>query len=360
MFDNAAIDVAIGLIMMYLMLSLLCTVVNEFIATKLSLRANTLRDALQKLIDDKTLRDNFYAHGMIASSILASRTGWQSTLDAVVKMFSGSSTATTPTDKDHPSYMASGTVALALMGSLVKQNGGTVDFKGVETAINALTGDPKIKDALKASLLKANGDIDKLQQSIAAWFDDSMDRLSGAYKRKVKWIAMLIGLVVAIAFNADSFNVAKTLWNDPERRAAIVAVATDTAKNPPARLQAADQKQPSDAAQPGGQKQPPAGPKQPGDAKNTTANDVDAAVKETEQALRSLPIGWNCPAGADGKVDYVSCAQQAFNDLSLVHFLGWILTALALSLGAPFWFDMLNKFINLRGAGDKPQREDQK
>jgi hypothetical protein len=45
---------------------------------------------------------------------------------------------------------------------------------------------------------------------------------------------------------------------------------------------------------------------------------------------------------------------------SLVQILGWLLTALALSLGAPFWFDMLNKFINLRGAGDKPKREDQK
>jgi hypothetical protein len=30
------------------------------------------------------------------------------------------------------------------------------------------------------------------------------------------------------------------------------------------------------------------------------------------------------------------------------HWLGWLLTALAVSLGAPFWFDMLNKIIVVR------------
>jgi hypothetical protein len=226
--------------------------------------------------------------------------------------------------------------------------------------------DSKIKDALQAAVLKATGDIDKLQQGVAAWFDDSMDRLSGAYKRKMKWIAMLIGLVVAIGFNADSFKVATTLWNDPDRRASIIAVAGDIVKNPPSSLQqAGDQKKPVDGAQPGDQKQPPDGPppdgpKQPGNATKPPSPDVGAAIEQSERTLHSLPIGWNCPAKADGSVDYVGCAEQAVNDLTLVRFLGWILTALALSLGAPFWFDMLNKFINLRGAGDKPKREDQK
>ena len=56
---------------MYLMLSLLCTAVNEYIATKLSIRANTLRDALKKLIDDPALLTNFYQHGLIASNFHA-------------------------------------------------------------------------------------------------------------------------------------------------------------------------------------------------------------------------------------------------------------------------------------------------
>jgi hypothetical protein len=365
MFQNAIIDVAIGLILMYLMLSLLCTVVNEYIATKLKLRASTLQDALQKLIDDPTLLTNFYSHGLIASNFSASATGSQSALQAVANvpaavknMVARALTPSAPAPAvapapapavapapaaapaaapvkagDHPSYLAAGTVALALMGTLLKRPGqaGPVaaGFAEVETAINGLSVAPKLKDALQASLLKANGDIDKLQQGIATWFDDSMDRLSGAYKRKMKWIAMLIGLLVAIAFNADSFNVATTLWNDPDRRASTIAIATEVAKKDP--------------------------------SQQPVQTDLNKAVTDTEKMLRSLPIGWSCPAPGPGKeFHYWTCAEYEFSKLTLVQFLGWILTAAALSLGAPFWFDLLNQFINLRGTGTKPAREDQK
>ena len=349
MFQNAIINVAIGLILMYLMLSLLCTVVNEYISTKLNLRSKTLRDALAKLIDDPTLLKNFYEHGLITSSSQASGSGAQSLLQAVATWVgayhglknqvapptaAGVATATPGAEAEHPSYLASGTVALALLGSLLKQTPGSQDVAGITAAIGKLTGakgiaDPKIKDALTACVLKANGDIGKLQQSIATWFDDSMDRLSGAYKRKMKWIAMLIGLVVAVAFNADSFNVATTLWNDPDRRASTIAIATEVAK-----------------------KSPPV---------PATSADLNKAVTDTEKMLRSLPIGWSCPAPGPGKeFHYWTCVEYEFSKLTLVQFLGWILTAAALSLGAPFWFDLLNQFINLRGAGAKPVREDQK
>jgi hypothetical protein len=42
----------------------------------------------------------------------------------------------------------------------------------------------------------------------------------------------------------------------------------------------------------------------------------------------------------------------------LTKVLGWFVTGLALSLGAPFWFDLLGKFMNIRGAGPKPDRAD--
>jgi len=357
MFQNAAIDVAIGLILMYLVLSLLCTVVNEFIATKLKLRSSTLQDALQKLIDDPTLLTNFYSHGLIASNGRAAATGSQTTLQA---MTSGSGLAAAgavsavktvmtklniggpasaapavkaPVKEEHPSYLAGGTVALALMGSLLKGNGaaGATGFGDVKSAIDKLP-DSKLKDALQTSVLQANQDIDALRQGIATWFDDSMDRLSGAYKRKMKWIAMLIGLLVAIAFNADSFNVATTLWNDADRRESTIAVAKQVAAKPlPTAEQPVDQKKLGDE------------------------------IKSTELTLRSLPIGWNCTAKtADGSTDYWTCVKQEVPKLTLIKILGWFLTAAALSLGAPFWFDLLNKFINLRSAGEKPMREDKK
>jgi hypothetical protein len=370
MLQNAAIDVAIGLILMYLMLSLLCTAVNEYIATKLNIRATTLRDTLQKLIDDPTLLTNFYQHGLIASNFKASGTGSQSMLQVAANLVgapnllknqvavpkpaaaaAGGGAATAASgETEHPSYLASGTVALAIMGSLLKQTpGAAADIAGVQSAIGALP-DSKIKDALAATALKAGDDIKKLEKGIATWFDDAMDRLSGAYKRKLKWIAMLIGLLVAIAFNADSFKVATTLWNDPDRRASTIAIATDIGKKKlPELEQAASQKQPANAA-------PSDAPNQPADGQTSGSNELGEVIKNTEHALRSLPIGWECPAGTQG-FGYISCVWAAATP---VHVLGWLLTALALSLGAPFWFDLLTKFINLRGAGVKPKRADEK
>ena len=89
MFQNAAVDVAISLVLMYLMLSLLCTVINEFIATKLKLRAKSLALALEQLLDDQTLRATFYRHGLIVTSKHAAATGPQSVASAVGKMISG-------------------------------------------------------------------------------------------------------------------------------------------------------------------------------------------------------------------------------------------------------------------------------
>ena len=52
--------------------------------------------------------------------------------------------------------------------------------------------------------------------------------------------------------------------------------------------------------------------------------------------------------------------REVRSRLFSINAFGWFLTAAALTLGAPFWFDLLNQFINLRGAGAKPAREDKK
>jgi hypothetical protein len=300
---------------------------------------------LEKMLDDKTLHDTFYKHGLIIGSSHATATGAQSTLGAVTSMVSSSPTTTpvptrtppatpapvaaaTPTidpKADHPSYLSGRTVALALLGSLDPSK--TVPgFNDLKTAVEKM-GASNVRDALLASLTEAQNDIDKLRTSVATWFDDSMERLSGAYKRKLKWISAIIGLVVALAFNADSFKVGTTLWSDQALRASIVAVATKVAT----------------------------------DSLPATGQDVDETklktqISNTETSLRGLPIGWRCRPEASG----LDCIKQNVCDITFLQLLGWLLTAAALSLGAPFWFDMLNKFINIRGAGTKPERADKK
>ncbi len=346
MFQNAAIDVATALILMYLTLSLLCTVINEFIATKLKLRANSLASALEQLLDYQPLRDAFYGHGLIATNKSAAAVGPQSTLGGIARaardvrrMIShppaaspaagakpaAEAPAPAPQKDQHPSYLSSRSVALALIGSLDPKKP-VPQIADIRKAVEDLPKS-RIRDTLLSSLTEAGNDLDKLRTSIATWFDDSMERLSGAYKRQLKWISVLIGLIVAIAFNADSFNVAKTLWGDQDRRASIVAVATKAAEG----STASGVSQAIDSAK------------------------LQAEIKKAEDTLRSIPIGWNC--GANGVWE---CANSKLGDVTLLQALGWILTAAALSLGAPFWFDLLQKFVNIRGAGGKPKREDEK
>jgi hypothetical protein len=349
MFQNAAVDVAISLALMYLMLSLFCTVINEYIATKLKLRAKSLASALETLLDNSTLRNAFYKHGLIVGNKRAAATGPQSTVSGVTSVASAAVTgirrltggapaappvaATAPANKeDHPSYLSSRSVALALIASLDPTKPLPV-IADIESAVKSLPATSSIRGALLSSLTEAAGDLDKLRTSIATWFDDAMERLSGAYKRQLKWISMLIGLIVTVAFNADSINVATTLWKDPTLRASTVAVATEMARGP---------------------------------APTSPTGDIDAAklraaVQNTEKTLGPLPIGWNCvvnrPPQAPVILGYWDCAKTKLRPKPII---GWIVTAIALSLGAPFWFDLLQKFVNLRGAGDKPKREDAK
>jgi hypothetical protein len=303
MFGNTIIDIAIGLTLMYLVLSLLCTVVNEYIATFMKTRAKTLAATVESLLDHQQLRDSFKKHGLIQSAEVASGDG-------------GGKTA--------PSYLPSRTVAMALIGSLDPSKP-VPEFNDIQTAVENLPNS-SIKSALLASVTEANKDLDKLRASIATWFDDAMERLSGEYKRYLKTLSLIVGLAVAVIMNADSLRVGRALWVDKELRDQTVTQAQKF------------------VATCGSACEAPKG----------EAADIQAASKNLQERwqatlseLRPLPIGWNENWGTTPGW-YVQ------------KFFGLLVTGFALSLGAPFWFDLLSKFMNLRGTGDKPQRDDKK
>jgi hypothetical protein len=352
MFQNMLIDIAIGLMVMYLVLSLFCTMLNEFIATKLKLRSSLLQGALKELLDNPDLRDKFYNHGLIAGNKEVAATGPQTTLTAIKAGAVNAATAVsrmvsrapasmqielpTKSKVSHPSYLSGETVALAILGSLDKSKP-VPGFADLSKAIEGL-GDSKIRDALYAALSTAQNDVTKLRDNIASWFDDSMDRLSGAYKRHLKWISLLVGLLVALLVNADTLAVTTALWKDPKLRDQMVDVAT---------------------------KIPPETPKA-GDKPDYEA--VRKAFDDLQAKLQPLPIGWRfaeAPNQAslgwwDWIKSFVPNNVPATWWERLLKVIGLIITAAALSLGAPFWFDLLQKAVNLRGAGAKPPRQDEK
>ena len=288
---SAAIDTAIGIVLMYFVLSLVCTVVNEYIATWTNLRANTLRGALEQLIDVPKLRADFYDHGLI----------------------DGANAATGA----HVSYLSADTFAAALIGSLDPTQP-LPDMASVAQAVQHLP-DSNLRDALLAHLAAAGGDLGKFRANIAGWFDRSMDRVSGVYKRHMKLISLLVGFGLALVINADTIKVGAALWHDGSLRALAVGDAQQAISGSAAPAQG-------------------------------SGSAVIDAIRNAETQLRPLPLGWNFSS------PILTASWLARLWFAMLKLLGLVLTAIALSLGAPFWFDLLSKFMNLRGTGPKPER----
>jgi hypothetical protein len=309
MINNVALDIGIGLVLMFLVLSLMGTVINEFIATAMNLRAKTLKSAVSNLLDDKTLHDAFFDHGLI---------------DGPKQMLG----------KD-PSYLSGQTFALAIFGA-IDPNNPAPSFKQAEAAINAIQTAGKtesnIKDALVDQLKKADGDIAKLRDGIATYFDASMDRVTGLYKKYQQLITFCVAIVIVVVLNADAINVGTALWRDSSLRAQMVETASTVANNDKA-----------NAGNPGG--------------------DYANRLKKLDQQIRPLPIGWSASEVKSELSSWPALVAQ-FGFLSvvfhgawwtLVKIIGLGITVFAISLGAPFSFDMLSKLMNVRGAGNKPE-----
>jgi hypothetical protein len=199
-------------------------------------------------------------------------------------------------------------------------------------------------------------DLAQLREEVALWFDRAMSRTSGVYKRNAKGVAILIGLLLAIAANADTFHIVGRLASDENLRQVIVQRASQAPET----------------------SQPP------------SEVELELLREQTKDVLEdvSVPISWSpsnlrqqlgCmgsnPRGGNltewGKL-YSQClpgkpiSEAGFSppmlvQIALTHpfyavrmLLGWGLTSIALAMGAPFWFDLMGKVINVRNTGSKP------
>lgn len=294
---NGLLDVGIGLVVLYLALSVFCTVINEHLATIFKFRAKSLKAGVEQIIDDPIVRREFYNHGLISGA-------------------RGVSVGGNPSQSDHPSYLAGSVFAMALLGSLDPAKP-LPAFKDIESSIKNLP-DSNIRDALLAQVSASEGRLTDLRDGLSAWFDQSMERLSGAYKRQLKVVSFLVGLGLALSFNADTIRLAERLWHDGALRARLVQTA------------AAQRTSAAPAAGENGSPQA-----------TVLSNDFDAA----RGALGAIPLGWDIHGEDSGLI----------GGKGALKLLGILITTLAIMLGAPFWFDLLSKFMRIRGTGEKPE-----
>lgn len=206
-----------------------------------------------------------------------------------------------------PSYLAPDTLSAVLLEVIAKDNGGksyvTHTAEDVRELVGKIEESHPLRGILEALVTDGEDAANALKNKLAGWFDEGMTRVSGWYKRKVKVIIFCIAGAVTISTNASSIHIAEELWKNDALRTQIAAQAQS----------ASDQ----------------------GDIANLQA--------ENRESLESFPIGWD--GLPDGGVDWLKTL------------LGWVITIAAVSLGAPFWFDLLGKVSNLKGSGGKAQEQ---
>jgi len=315
MFDNVVLQVMIGLSFIYTLYSLFTTIINELIASLLSLRARTLGKALKRMLMDgektpleQKLLDEFLKHPLIkymSSGVFHKR----------------------------PSYISPESFSKILTDVLKGID--SVDLEGSIKNINEKLdelgkkpGTPEWQsDTIKLinSFLKdAGGSIEKFKTNLEKWFNDMMERTSGWYKRQIQVIVFVIGIIMSIGFNVNTIEIVDRLSKNKTAREQIVNISENYVKD---RLSTAD---------------------------TTTAKRLDLLVfradslykADVEEANRILGLGWR--------------SWDDFTGGFWKNFFGCFITALAISLGAPFWFDLLNKVVRLRGTGKKPEEETKK
>jgi hypothetical protein len=304
--DLPALDIAIGLAFLYFLLSVICSSISEIIASLFRIRARNLETGIRVLLGSKDAADRFYANWRIKS---LGTPKWRS--------------ANKDDTSRRPSYLPADTFALAVLDTFAPDVGkevkkadpktrGPIDVLTEVQATVAKLDNEVARQRLDEVLLHARGNIDTFRKHLEAAFNDVMDRATGWYKRKVQIILFFVALAVAGGLNADTLNVGDRLARDEALRARVVAQAERAARENP---------EDSDAT--------------------PTAADVE---KQIEQArATALPLGWSEENVQNGATAWVILVKSA----------GILFTAVAVMLGAPFWFDVLGKFARLRSSGNR-------
>ncbi|MDX6382686.1 MAG: hypothetical protein QOK48_259 [Blastocatellia bacterium] len=382
MFGSSIIDIAIGLIFVYLLLSLICSAANETIERFSKMRAKDLERGLGEMLRDDDLVERLYKHPLIYSLFPKPYTKGGFNLPSYIPARSFAlalmDTVCPPDDGDRSG--AAGSTGAGIAGSTASV---LTDIKEHLPKLRAtLIANKTIPDDVKRALVTCidagSDDPKKVRENIEGWFDSAMDRVSGGYKRRSQLIILCIGLVLTILLNVDTLTIVRTLSTDKAMRDSLVAAAQEYAKNNPAPTAtptptptsppasnpakpAAPGQSPASKPAPTATPRPSPTPAPSSSPEATTAaagnpkvpdaceKDPNSPECRVEKNLKligklGLPIGWTQSPTTDNDPRSWHMTPQRW----FLRIIGWLVTALALSLGAPFWFDMLNKFIVVR------------
>jgi hypothetical protein len=481
MFNNVALDVFIGLVFVFLLYSLLVTIVQEMIATRLGFRAKVLEKAILRMLEDgkttsaykfvdringflhllgfknilkdKTVALWFYAHPLIkylAEDNYYSKPAYLDPSNFSKVMIDLLKGFTQPESQAvqsiHNSITTGSIYKLPLSISSAQYDRSNPAYKALIKQ-NALHADPAITASQTVSInentavflrslwREAGADINAFRSKLEEWFNDTMDRATGWYKRYTRIILFILGLIIAVAFNVDTIAIHRILSTNKPARDQMVQMAISNKDNlnpnkisgnqqsdslliATYQMVANDAKSANDILGLGRPWKDSCDicKKVFDDKKRSCVfeSNIDSLQNKIRMIESSLITIDSCDKTqkirdslllanitAEYKVKLEkdtslgSARALAKSNLKTLHgdslaifkdsikkmntlcdrcpvirqsrsfqyspnqrggvetILGWLITALALTLGAPFWFDLLSKLVSIRGANNK-------
>lgn len=319
------LNLVIGLIFIYLIYSIAASSIWEIIINAAHLRGNMLRNWIFENFSGLTEKDGkkskIIEHPLISGMFKKSKR-----------------------KKGKPTYISSGIFTDVLIdlvvNSEVKNNDEPITIVDINTLKNSLNKTPLLSQGLKSVFLQyvseASGNLQQVKDKIGKWFDEAQERLIGSYKRNLQIWIFLISLILVGVTNADTIKLASYLYTNPDASEAIAYKASlfiqdstiasiisnfdTTLIDSLAMLE-----------------------------QTKIVDKIDKnvnTIRELKEELDNLeiPIGWRTEN------------FKSFKGGDIVKKIGGLLlTVFAVSLGAPFWFDILSKLANLRSSGEKPK-----
>lgn len=348
------LEIIIGMVFIYLLVSLLATIVQELWASLTSLRGKILLKAIAKLLEVENrsavtgeaksklftefkrrvessqiyqkYSDRYLGLKQLPSYLSAEQVTSiiKELLEKDTAMPTASPTEATrdlnfvPQSSPEPTLLAT-----MQQDDLRKQL--EIIYQGSPTV--PLPGQRSLADG--ADLNVAEDLVAKAKAGFKRQYDEIMDRATDWYKRGIQWNLITIGFLIAISFDADTFKIYSNLTSHPESRQELLQLAENYIDNDQTTFYL--------------------------DTINQIRVVTDTAraaayrklldkyiIDQIETVPSPLGLGW-------GKEPLPARPQDW-----IIKFLGWVVTALAISLGAPFWFDLLKKLISIRSAGTRP------
>jgi hypothetical protein len=317
------LDVLIGTVFLYLLVTFLASAVLETISRALNWRAKNLYDAIESMLAGSGLlnHNDVYNNPLVlalsrdAKNIpradFLERMGWRA---------HGTSTP--------PAYIPAATFSAVVLESLINKAASSaakpveLSPDGAIEVVRALVQNQAnqsdaLLSTLKTTLATQGSSIQAVRLAIEKWFNDTMDRASGWYKRRTQSVLLALGLMIAYGGNVDTIAVIRWLWQSDAARQTVLNAATGYVKD---------------------STPPPA----PGANATKSLTDMASQVAAADRKISDLqyPVGWGVKRGPEPWIPQ--------------YLLGGLITAIAVSLGSTFWFDALQNLIKIRSTGPKP------